>query len=198
MKDSNKGTSIFEIMGAMLISIFIIMAALAFVANAKPQELEINKKLHIETKSAVIDKTLSVIKMVQPVDQVKPTVIEQVTENHYHFEALITVLKYIGFGLLGVLTVFSSIKSLSLLKKYWIVRSATKESKKILNKFDNEFEENKNYLSFIRKISDQVIVNSILIDNRKNKETVVNLIVTNENLKDRLNFLESNFVKTMK
>lgn len=67
-----------------------------------------------------------------------------------------------------------------------------------MDKFDNEFEENKNYLAFIRKISDQVLVNSVLIDNRKNKETVLNLIVTNENLKDKLNFLESNFVKTMK
>ena len=84
------------------------------------------------------------------------------------------------------------------MKTAWTVRSATKESKKILDKFDNEFEDNKNYLAFIRKISDQVIVNSVLIDNRKNKETVLKLIVTNENLKDKLSFLESNFIKIMK
>lgn len=125
-------------------------------------------------------------------------VIEQITENHYHFEALITAFKYIGFSILGIFTVFSSIKSFSLIKKYFHVRKATKESKKILDNFDNEFEENKNYLAFIRKISDQVLVNSVLIDNRKNKDTVLSLIVTNENLKDRLNFLENNFVKIMK
>lgn len=134
----------------------------------------------------------------QPVAEKSNPVIEKITENHYHFEALITISKYIGVGILGFFALFASIKSILLLKKYFIVRSATKNSKKILDKFDNEFEENKNYLSFIRKISDQVLVNSVLIDNRKNKETVLSLIVTNENLKDRLNFLENNFVKTMK
>lgn len=124
--------------------------------------------------------------------------IKQVTENHYHFEALITLSKYIGAGILSIFALFCSIKSLTAMKTAWTVRSATKESKKILDKFDNEFEDNKNYLAFIRKISDQVIVNSVLIDNRKNKETVLKLIVTNENLKDKLSFLESNFIKIMK
>jgi competence protein ComGC len=136
--------------------------------------------------------------VMQPIVKEKAPVVEQITENHYHFEALITISKYIGVGILGFFALFVSIKSILLLKKYLIVRSATKNSKKILDKFDNEFEENKNYLSFIRKISDQVIANSVLIDNRKNKETIVNLIVTNENLKERLNFLENNFVKIMK
>ena len=123
--------------------------------------------------------------------------IKQVTENHYHFEALITLSKYIGAGILSIFALFCSIKAVTSMKKAWTVRSATKESEKILHKFDNEFEDNKNYLAFIRKISDQVIVNSVLIDNRKNKETVLKLIVTNENLKDKLSFLESNFVKIM-
>jgi competence protein ComGC len=136
--------------------------------------------------------------VVKPVVVAPAPVIEQITENHYHFEALITAFKYIGFSILGIFTVFSSIKSFSLIKKYFHVRKATKESKKILDNFDNEFEENKNYLAFIRKISDQVLVNSVLIDNRKNKDTVLSLIVTNENLKDRLNFLENNFIRTMK
>ena len=139
-----------------------------------------------------VEKTIS-----KPVVAAVP-VVKQVTENHYHFEALLTVSKYIGVSILAIFAFFSSIKSILLLKKYFTVRSATKNSKQILDKFDNEFEENKNYLAFIRKISDQVLVNSVLIDNRKNKETVLNLIVTNENLKDKLNFLESNFVKTMK
>jgi hypothetical protein len=133
-----------------------------------------------------------------PVIKKEVPVINQITEKHYHFEALITAFKYIGFSILGIFTVFFSIISFSLIRKYLHVRKATKESKKILDKFDNEFEENKNYLTFIRKLSNQVIVNSVLIDNRKNKETVLSLIVTNENLKERLNFLENNFLKIMK
>lgn len=146
--------------------------------------------------TVIVSKPLTPIP--QPAVEKPEPVIEQITENHYHFEALLTVSKYIGVSILAIFAFFSSIKSILLLKKYFTVRSATKNSKQILDKFDNEFEENKNYLAFIRKISDQVLVNSVLIDNRKNKETVLNLIVTNENLKDKLNFLESNFVKTMK
>jgi len=159
---------------------------------------EINKEKEIAgepVKSQLSSQSI----MKTPVETIVATpVINQITEKHYHFEALITAFKYIGFSILGIFTVFFSIISFSLIRKYLHVIKATKESKKILDKFDNEFEENKNYLSFIRKMSEQVILNSVLIDNRKNKETVLSLIVTNEILKERLNFLENNFVKIMK
>lgn len=166
------------------------------IATAKGTEKLISQEITVPTPD---DYQVSQNQVYTPTVIVKNETpeIKQVTENHYHFEALITLSKYIGAGILSIFALFCSIKALTSMKKAWTVRSATKESEKILHKFDNEFEDNKNYLAFIRKISDQVIVNSVLIDNRKNKETVLKLIVTNENLKDKLSFLESNFVKIM-
>lgn len=203
IKAKNKGLTLIESIIMMLIFMFIISGAMTVFKFAAKEVRSSNiTKEQITVESAKSNplpaqnayseyNNKAIISKPEPV-------IEKITENHYHFEALLTISKYIGFGILGLFTIFTSIKSISLLKKYLLVKAATKNSKKILVKFDNEFEDNKNYLSFIRKISDQVVLNSVLIDNRKNKESVLDLIVTNENLKDKLNFLENNFVKTMK
>lgn len=118
-------------------------------------------------------------------------VIEQITENHYHFEKLTAALKYIGLGVLGLISLFTIFKLIIAVKQTLIVKSAVRNSKKIVNNFDTNFDENKNYLPFLRNLSDQVIINNVLIDNRKNKDSVLNLIVNNEQLKTRLNLIES-------
>lgn len=74
------------------------------------------------------------------------------------------------------------------------MKSAVRASQKIVVNFDNNFDENKNYLHLLRNLSDQVIINSVLIENRKNKDSVVNLIVNNEKLKTRLSLMESNLM----
>lgn len=128
----------------------------------------------------------------KPVIAASPApVIEQVTENHYHFEKLTTVLKYMGIGVLGLISLFGLFKLIIATKQTLIVKSAVRNSKKIVNNFDTNFDENKNYLPFLRNLSDQVIINTVLIDNRKNKDSVLNLIVNNEQLKTRLNLIES-------
>lgn len=139
--------------------------------------------------------------VVQPVEKTisKPIVaaapvVKQVTENHYHFETLTTVLKYIGIGALGVLSLLGLIKLIMYTKQVLTVKSAVRASQKIVVNFDNNFDENKNYLHLLRNLSDQVIINSVLIENRKNKDSVVNLIVNNEKLKTRLSLMESNLM----
>jgi hypothetical protein len=129
--------------------------------------------------------------VVQPVIVAPAPVIEKVTENHYHFETLTAVLKYIGLGVLGLISFFAIFKLIIAVKQTLIVKSAVRNSKKIVNNFDTNFDENKNYLPFLRNLSDQVIINNVLIDNRKNKDSVLNLIVNNEQLKTRLNLIES-------
>jgi competence protein ComGC len=118
-------------------------------------------------------------------------VIEQVTENHYHFEKLTTVLKYMGLGVLCLISLFGLFKLMIYAKQTFIVKGAVRNSKKIVDNFDTNFDENKNYLPFLRNLSDQVIINSVLIENRKNKDSVLNLIVNNEQLKTRLSLIES-------
>lgn len=139
--------------------------------------------------------------VVQPVEKTisKPVVaaapvVKQVTENHYHFETLTTVLKYIGIGALGVISLLGLIKLIMYTKQVLTVKSAVRASQKIVVNFDNNFDENKNYLHLLRNLSDQVIINSVLIENRKNKDSVVNLIVNNEKLKTRLSLMESNLM----
>jgi len=118
-------------------------------------------------------------------------VIEQITENHYHFEKVTAALKYIGLGVLGLISLFALFKLIIATKQTLIVKSAVRNSKKIVNNFDTNFDENKNYLQFLRNLSDQVIINNVLIDNRRNKDSVLNLIVNNEQLKTRLNLIET-------
>lgn len=121
-------------------------------------------------------------------------VIEKITENHYHFEKLTTILKYIGIGALSIISLFGLSKLIMYAKQTLIVKSAVRKSKKIVTNFDNNFDENKNYLPFLRNLGDQVIINSVLIENRKNKDNVLHLIVNNEKLKTRLNLIESNLM----
>lgn len=121
-------------------------------------------------------------------------IIEQVTENHYHFETLTAVLKYMGLGVLGLISLFGLFKLIIATKQTLIVKSAVRNSKKIVNNFDTNFDENKNYLPFLRNLSDQVMINNVLIDNRKNKDSVLNLIVNNEQLKTRLNLIETTLI----
>lgn len=206
MKQKCRGSSIVEMIGVTALMAAIMVGTLSMYSYAKEHYgtnqkdndqsnlITSNNRKEIQEKTLITMKKTPIVEDAQPIAKIEKPIIEKITENHYHFESLIIVLKYIGLGLLSAALLFGFIRIIKSLKKSLIVNKAINKSKKIILDFDNNFDENKNYLPFMRNLSDQVIINSVLIENRKNKDGVLNLIVNNEQLKTRLNLIETTLI----
>lgn len=197
MDKKSKGFSLIEMIMVMAIMIVIMIGALTMFGKVN-ESVNGSKKINSQQQVNNIEKPIKnssihveekTVKMTPPAP-----IIEKVTENHYHFEALITVIKYVGLTLLGLLGIFGFGKLIIITKNYIIVKSAVRKSNEIITNFDKNFDDSKNFLPFIRLMSDQIIINTVLIDNRKNKDSVVHLILGTQNLRNRLSLAENNLV----
>lgn len=195
MDKKSKGYSLIEAVMVMAIMMFIVIGSLTMFSKTK-ESINESKKINSQQQVNNIEKPIKnspihveTVKITPPVP-----IIEKVTENHYHFEALITVIKYVGLTLLGLLGIFGFGKLIVITKNYIIVKSAVRKSNEIIMNFDKNFDDSKNFLPFIRVMSDQIIINTVLIDNRKNKDSVVHLILGTQNLRNRLSLAENNLV----
>lgn len=160
----------------------------------KRLENERPKTIAATTSTVDINKdSKPVEKIIEPVIST-PQIIEK-TENHYHLESLNTGLKTLGYSLLGIFGVFFFIKTTKSLKKTMILHLAMKRSQKLLLAFDKAFKEKVNYLDFSTKISNQLVINNLLISHHSNKDDILKLIINTDQLKERLNFLETNLIK---
>lgn len=195
-----KGATLVELIITMMIMVIVMIFVLSSFSEVKK---ELNGQKHANQQQQVknTEKPIKNIpvrvedKTVKPISPAPVTpVIKKVTENHYHFEALITIIKYAGLTFLGLLGLFGVVKLIMMTKNYIIVKSAVKKSNAIILNFDKNFDESKNHLPFIREMSDQIIINSVLIDNRKNKDSVVHLILGTQNLRTRLSLVENNLL----
>lgn len=195
MDKKSKGYSLIEAVMVMAIMMFIVIGSLTMFSKAK-ESINESKKINSQQQVNNIEKPIKNSPIhVETVKITPPApIIEKVTENHYHFEALITVIKYVGLTLLGLLVIFGFGKLIVITKNYIIVKSAVRKSNEIIMNFDKNFDDSKNFLPFIRVMSDQIIINTVLIDNRKNKDSVVHLILGTQNLRNRLSLAENNLV----
>jgi len=197
MDKNIKGATLIELIFMMMLMmgiVFVALTSFSKINEAVNGPRQANHQQQVKNiEKPIKNSPIPVIET--PVKNSTPApVIEKVTENHYHFEALITVIKYVGLTFLGLLGVFAVGKLILMTKNYIIVKSAVKKSNEIISNFDKNFDESKNYLPFIREMSDQIIINSVLIDNRKNKDSVVHLILGTQNLRTRLSLVENNLV----
>lgn len=151
----------------------------AIEAIAAAQNDVINK---IENPSSVIGK------------EVKSTPVIETNENHYHFDKLSTAMKYIGIAILMMLSLQVFTKLARSFKSSLIIKKAVKKSSELSKKFKSTLSDKSEYLNISTEISEQLVINNILIDDEPKKHKILELISKTEKLKIQLKFLEQNLI----
>lgn len=126
--------------------------------------------------------------------EVKSTPVIETNENHYHFDKLSTAMKYIGIAILMILSLQVFTKLARNFKSSLIIKKAVKKSSELSKKFKSTLSDRSEYLSISTEISEQLVINNILIDDEPKKHKILELISKTEKLKIQLKFLEQNLM----
>lgn len=123
--------------------------------------------------------------------KIVPTIV-----NNYNFEQLNTGLATLGYSLLACFAGFCSFKGLSSFRKAYKIKKEIKRSRNLLNSFN--VNSNDNQLAIGQCITDQIMLNNILISRLETNNTVVELMTINEKLKDTSHFINKSLMNNLK
>lgn len=154
-------------------------------------------KKELSTNKSFDEKNIVTVE--PPIPKPEPVVVkEEVVENHYHFKELNTgLMAFAGLGAFA-LSIFILYKILGFGRRTFVLSKAKRKSAQIISEFDSIVDDARAYLDYNKKIVEQMTFNRLLVEINQGNPSVSQLMLSNQIMNDKLNFIERKMINDFK